>query len=370
MIDLSLMRAVRVDPIAKTARVQAGALLGDLDQEAQQFGLATTAGTVSHTGAAGLTLGGGHGRIARKFGLTCDNVLAFDIITADGTFRRVSAEENSDLYWGLRGGGGNFGVVTSFLYQLHQVGPMVLGGGVMYPLTQAKQVFDFYREFTANAPDELAVDAVIIAPPGIPGFIMLDICYNGPLDEGERLVAPLRSFGKPMADHIAPVSYVELQTRADGATPPGRQYYNKAGLMTELDHGAIDALVDRLNDGPEEGADPTRATLVIIQQLGGAIAQKAPDATAYVHRDARFDFLTLAGWTNPERSEDNIKYLRGTFDLIEPHTIGFYSNHMVDSDQPRARSAYRSNYDRLVQLKNKYDPTNLFRLNANVQPTI
>ncbi len=173
-----------------------------------------------------------------------------------------------------------------------------------------------------------------------------------------------------MSDHIAPINYVELQTRADAGTPPGRQYYNKAGLMTELDNGAISALVDRLNDGPEEGADPTRATLVIVQQLGGAIAQRAPDDTAYVHRDARFDFLTLAGWTNPERSEENIKYLRDTYELVAPHAIGFYSNHMVDSDLPRARSAFRSNYDRLVQVKNQYDPTNLFHLNANIKPTI
>ncbi len=369
VIDLSAMRGCRVDPETKTARLVGGSLLGDLDHETQAFGLATTSGTVSHTGAAGLTLGGGHGRLCRGFGLTCDNVLAVDIVTADGKLRRASADENSDLYWGVRGGGGNFGVVTSFDYQLHRLGPTVYGGSLMYPLAQARDILRFYAEFSQALPNELAVDVIILSPAGGKSFLILSICYTGDFAEGEKLLAPLRTFLKPMADQVGPVNYNKLQTGADSSTPPGKPYYNKSGLMTELSDDVIDTIVDRMESAPGQ-ADPTVTSNVIIQQLGGAVGEVAADATAYVHRDAKYDFVILSGWDDPTFEKQNIAWLKEAYVEIEPHTIGFYSNHMVDSDEPRVQRAFRSNYDRLVQLKNKYDPDNLFHLNANVKPTV
>ena len=371
MIDLAPMRGAQVDPAAKRARVMSGSLLGDLDHESQVFGLATTAGTVSHTGAAGLTLGGGHGRLGRRFGLTADNVSAFDIITADGEFRRARKGENDDLYWGLRGGGGNFGVVTSFEYQLHKVGPEVLGGGILFPFNRAKEVLEYYAEFSQNLPDEIGVDAVIVSRAGGPTLLTFDVCYSGDdMSIGESLMAPMVTKMKPAVNQMAPISYVRLQQRADAGTPPGRLYYNKAGLMTELTQESINALLTALEETNAADADPGRTTLIIMQHLGGAIAQRSKDATAYAHRDARYDFLALSGWDDPARSEENVGALRKVFKAVEPYTTGFYSNHMVDSDNPRARQAFRHNYDRLEGLKNQYDPTNLFQLNANIKPTV
>jgi FAD/FMN-containing dehydrogenase len=369
MIDLSAMRGCRVDPDAKTARLAGGSLLGDLDHESQRFGLATTAGTVSHTGAAGLTLGGGHGRLARSLGLTCDNVLSVDIVTPDGQLRHASADENSDLYWGVRGGGGNFGVVTSFDYQLHPVGPIVYGGTLMYPLAQARDVLRYYADFAAEAPDELAVDVIMLSPPGGKGFVILSICYNGDMKKGEQLVEPLRKFMKPAVDSVGPTPYLEIQTSADASTPAGKLYYNKSGLMKKLETGAIDALVERIQSAGDQ-PDPGVASNVIIQHLGGAVGQVKTNATAYAHRDAKHDVLILSGWDDPAYTEQNIAWLRAGYDAIEPYTIGFYSNHMVDSDTSQTNRAFRVNYKRLVTLKNEYDPGNLFHLNANVKPTV
>jgi len=370
MIDLAPMRWCTVDASAQTARLGAGSVLGDLDHESQQFGLATPAGTVSHTGAAGLTLGGGHGRLSRSFGLTCDNVKSVDIVTADGRFLRANADENQDLYWGVRGGGGNFGIVTTFDYYLHKLGTTVYGGTLMYPLDQASDVLKFYAEFTANAPRELAVDAIMLVPPGGKSFLILSVCYTGDFDKGERLLQPLRAFVKPMVDQVGPVAYNKLQTSADGGTPAGKLYYNKSGLMTGLEESMIEALVERMEIATEQ-ADPGVASNVIIQSLGGAVADVAPDETAYVHRDARYDSVILSGWDDPAYSEQNIKWLKDSYAAaMEPYTIGFYSNHMVDSDQPMLKRTFRSNYDRLVAVKNKYDPTNLFHLNPNVKPTV
>jgi hypothetical protein len=369
MIDLSPMRWCTVDPQARTAHLGAGSVLGDLDHESQRFGLATPAGTVSHTGIAGLTLGGGHGRLSRSFGLTCDNVKSVDIVTADGKFLRASAEENQDLYWGVRGGGGNFGIVTTFEYNLHRVGPMVYGGPMMYPLKQTREVLKFFAEFTADTPRELAVDVIALSPPGGKGFAIMSFCYLGDFAEGERLVQPVRDFMKPIVDQVGPTHYNELQTSADKSTPPGKLYYNKSGLLKELDEGFLDAVADRLL-GSADQADPAVASNVILQHLGGAVGDVAPNETAYVHRDARYDSVILSGWDDPAYNDQNIKWLKDSFVQMEPHTIGFYSNHMVDSDQPRVKMAFRSNYDRLVTLKNKYDPTNLFHLNPNIKPTV
>jgi FAD/FMN-containing dehydrogenase len=369
VIDLTALRGCRVDPETKTARLAGGSLLGDLDHESQVFGLATTAGTVSHTGAGGLTLGGGHGRLARSLGLTCDNVLSVDIVTPDGKLRRASADENSDLYWGVRGGGGNFGVVTSFEYQLHPVGPMVYGGTLTYPIANAAELLPFYADFIEDAPNQLAVDVIMLSPPGGKGFVGLSVCYNGDLQKGEKALEPLRKFMKPAIDHAGPISYEALQVTADASTPPGRQYYNKSGLMNKLEEGAIDALVERLVS-TRNPADPAVASNVIVQHLGGAMGEVRPDETAYVHRDAKHDLLILSAWDNPEYEEQNVAWLREGFEAIEPYTIGSYSNHIVDSDTNKEERAFRGNYKRLVKLKNKYDPDNLFHLNANVKPTI
>jgi FAD/FMN-containing dehydrogenase len=368
VIDLSPMRWARVNPVTRIARLGSGSLLGDLDKESQYFGLATPAGTVSHTGAAGLTLGGGHGRLSRRFGLTCDNVRSVDLVMADASLVRASAAQNPDLYWGIRGGGGNFGVVTSFEYNLHKVGPTVLGGTLMYPLSQAREVLGFYSDFAETAPRELSVDVIMLAPPGRKAILILSICYTGTFSEGERILQPLRTFRKPMVDQVAPTSYIKMQTSADKGTPAGKLYYNKSGLMKKLEPGAIDKLVERMESASGQ-ADPEVASNIIIQHLGGAVADLAPGDTAYAHRDARHDVLILSGWTNPDYSEQNIAWLRESYAAIQQYTIGFYSNHMVDSDESMESRTYRGNYDRLVLLKNKFDPTNLFHLNANIKPT-
>ena len=368
MIDLSPMRWCTVDPDSRTARLGAGSVLGDLDHETQQFGLATPAGTVSHTGAAGLTLGGGHGRLSRSFGLTCDNVRSVDIVTADGRFLRANADENSDLYWGVRGGGGNFGIVTAFEYNLHEVGPMIYGGPMMYPLNQAKDVFDVFAEFTETAPREMSADVIALSPPRGKGFAILSFCYIGDHKEGDRLLQPIRNVMKPMVDNVKPMLYSELQTAADRSTPPGKLYYNKSGLMPTLEPDFLNTIAERMQSATGR-EDPVVASNVIVQHLGGAVADVAPGDTAYVHRDARYDSVILSAWDDPSFNESNIGWLKDSFTEMEPYTIGFYSNHMVESDEPKVKRTFRGNYDRLVSLKNKYDPANLFHLNPNVKPT-
>ncbi|MGI9307662.1 MAG: FAD-binding oxidoreductase [Gammaproteobacteria bacterium] len=370
MIDLSPMSWCTVDPVTQTARLGAGSVLGLLDHESQRFGLATPAGTVSHTGAAGLTLGGGHGRLSRSFGLTCDNLKSVDIVTADGRFLRASAEENQDLYWGVRGGGGNFGVVTTFEYNLHKVGPTVYGGTLMYSLADARDVLKFYAEYTQETPRELAMDAFMLAPPSGKGMLAISPCFIGDLDKGNALLQPLRDFRKPKVDQSGPMLYNTIQTGADGGTAPGKLYYNKSGLMTALSNDFIDSLVARLETAHEQ-ADPGVTSSCVIQHLGGAVADVAPGDTAYVHRDAHYDSVIMSAWTNPEHTAENTTWLRESYaTAMQPHTIGLYINHAVDSDDTIADQRFRSNYERLVTLKNKYDPANLFHLNPNVTPTV
>jgi FAD/FMN-containing dehydrogenase len=242
MIDLSDMRGVRVDPRARRAWVPAGSLLGELDREAQFFGLATTAGTVSHTGAAGLTLGGGFGRLGRRFGLSCDNLVAVDVVTAGGQVVRASKDENRDLFWGLRGGGGNFGIATNFEYRLHEVNPTILGGPVIFPFARAREVLEFFVEFTASAPDELNLDCAIVAPPGAKPMVVLEVCYSGDLATGEKVIAPLRTFIKPLADQVKAMPYLKLQTGGDEANAAGRNYYVKSGFVESVDPRLLDAM--------------------------------------------------------------------------------------------------------------------------------
>jgi hypothetical protein len=364
MIDLSRMKGIRVDPEQRTARAEGGARWRDFDHETQGFGLATTGGTNSDTGIAGLTLGGGIGWLAGKYGLTCDNLLSADVVTADGRFLTASRREHEDLFWGLRGGGGNFGVVTAFEYQLHEVGT-VLAGMVIHPFARAREVLAFYGEFSRSIPDELnTVCTVLTSPEGLP-VVAIAVCYNGSLDAGERVLRPLREFGPPVADLIGPMPYGALQTMLDAAFPRGRQYYWKAHLIGPITGAAVDVIADAC------AAVPSPFTVVGFQQLGNAANRVGSDETAFSHRDALYDFLMLSGWEDPAEAERNIAWTRELYGAMQPSLhAGIYVNAVGGEDGPQIRAAYRpETYERLVALKRKYDPTNLFRLNPNIDPS-
>jgi len=363
MIDLSDMRGVRVDPRAKRAWVPAGSLLGELDREAQFFGLATTAGTVSHTGAAGLTLGGGFGRLGRRFGLSCDNLVAVDVVTAGGQVVHASKDENRELFWGLRGGGGNFGIATNFEYRLHEVSPTILGGPIIFPFARAREVLDYFVEFTATSPDELNLDCAIVAPPGAKPMVILEVCYSGNLATGEKVIAPLRTFIKPLADQVKAMPYLKLQTGGDEANAAGRNYYVKSGFVELVDPRLLDAMAAGFS------AAAGRTTVMVLQQLGGAIGRVRPDATAFNHRKARFDLLVLGSWEDPAQTAAHSAWIKEFWGSLEAYTRGYYFNTSIGDSQDKVRANFGPNYPRLVNLKNRYDPGNLFRLNANVLPT-
>jgi len=365
VIDLSAMRAVEVDPMKKEARVEAGALLGNFDREAQAFGLATTAGVVADTGVAGLTLGGGMGRLGRRFGLSCDNLSAVELVTADGRWLRASAYENADLFWGLRGGGGNFGVATLLIYRLHELG-QVYGGALVYPYAaDARQLLRRLADAIASAPDELYVG--IDCDTGEHGerLVELDVCYSGPLQQAERVIAPLRRIGKPVKDELAAQSYVKLQGSADtpGVSPDA--IYLKGGLVEGLKPALIDAVVDYIDNNPSDSYD------IGFQPVGGAIGRVAPHATAYFGRAASHDMYIMGIWKVPGKgAERNIAWVREGWKHLEPLTRGHYVNTAGETHERenRARVAYGDNYARLAALKKRYDPTNLFRLNFNISP--
>lgn len=366
MIDLSPMRGVHVDPAARIARVEPGTLLGDLDRESQAFGLATPAGRVSHTGAAGLTLGGGFGRLTPRFGLTCDNLRGADVITAGGDFVRTSAEENRELLWGLQGGGGNFGVVTSFEYQLHPVSPMMYGGVLVHPLAKAREILRFLAEFSERKPDELFVDTMLATLPQVGKALAFSICYSGPPDKGEQVIKPLRRFG-PVIDALRPAKYVELQQAQDRGAKHGRGYYERSGFLARIEPQLIDAAVECM-----ETAEPPGARIMLTGDCAGAFNRVARDATAFWNRDARCTLIVQASWDDPRdgaASEAHMRWARATFDRLSPHTKGFYVNTLAADDaSQRIRATYGDNYSRLVALKRRYDPTNLFRRNANIDP--
>ena len=371
MIDLSPLKGIRVDPVSRTATAQSGILLGEFDRETQGFGLATTLGTASDTGIAGLTLGGGQGRLARKFGLSCDNLLSVDIVTADGRLLHASERENPDLFWGIRGGGGNFGIVTTFEYRLHPLGPQVLAGNRVYPLSQARGILQALREFCATAPDEMTVSASLTsAAPGVPAgrYIAFEIVYCGVIREGERLLAPLQKLGKPLFDDVVAKSYIAAQLGLSGASPaplpPGLNVYVKSGFLRGFPDKLIDVSLQRF-----EGAPPWVGELG-IGQLGGAMARVRPDATAYWNRLAQYDLILQGAWIERSQDRQNLQDGRALWDVFEPFTEGYYVNTEPSADEKRLRATYGNNYPRLVQLKNKYDPMNLFRLNANIKPTV
>lgn len=362
VIDLSAMRSVHVDLKNRTARAEGGATWGDFDNETQAFGLATTGGIVPSTGIAGLTLGGGIGYLNRKFGLACDNLLSADVVTADGRLLRASADDNKDLFWGLRGGGGNFGVVTSLEYQLHRVGP-VLGGEIVFPLDQAKKVLRFYRDWSTSAPDEVRADATLLSGPEGPALAVI-VCYCGAIDEGEKVLRPLRSCASPIVDTVSPVPYATVQNLLTEVFQPGRLHYWKAGVVQALSDDAIEAIVDFFT-----AAVPGFFAAIAIEHLGGAVGRVGSQDTAFSHRDAQHSLLVLRMWQDPAESEANIDWARRCYRTAEPFLKGgVYVNYLGDEGESRVMAAYGANYERLAAIKEKYDPTNFFRLNQNVKP--
>ncbi|WP_088344363.1 MULTISPECIES: FAD-binding oxidoreductase [Rhodomicrobium] len=362
VIDLSAMKGIIVDPRSRTVQAQAGATLAELDRETHLYGLAVPAGTMSKTGIAGLTLGGGVGWLVRKYGLSCDNVLSFEVVTAEGKLVTASPTANEDLYWGLRGGGGNFGIVTSFHYRAHPVST-VLGGLIIYPRDQSAAVVRNYREFMKTAPEELTAYAgFITTPDGMPAVGVV-LCWCGDLAEGERVVKPLRSFGSPAMDAVQPMPFPVMQTLLDGAFPDGSRNYWKTAFLKQLSDEAIDTLIDRVNRAKSP------MTGVVIEFYGGAPGRIGAGDTAYAQRGQEYNIIIAAQWADPAESELHTAWARDTFDAMQPFSSGGYLLNMMGEEKPEAiRQAFGGNYGRLVELKAKYDPTNFFSLNQNVAP--
>jgi FAD/FMN-containing dehydrogenase len=373
MIDLSGMKKVEVDAAKRTARVEPGATLGDIDQATQAHGLALPVGINSTTGIAGLTLGGGFGWLSRKHGLTIDNLMSAELVTAAGDRVTVSESENPDLFWGIRGGGGNFGVVTSFQFELHPVGPEVLAGLIVHPFKDAADVLRNYREFAASAPEEVSAWIVLRKAPPLPFLpeevhgtevVVIAVLYNGEVAEGEEALKGLREIGKPIADVIGPSKFVDFQAAFDPLLTPGARNYWKSHDFAELSDGAIDLVIDYT------GKLPTPQCEIFLAHLGGAVSRVPADATAYTHRDAEFVLNVHTRWDEPGEDKKCVAWAREVFDKSARFaTGGVYVNFMPQDEAERVGEAYGSNYERLVQLKNKYDPGNFFRLNQNIQPT-
>ena len=364
-IDLSaMMRGCHVDRGNRIAHVAGGSLLGDLDHETVAHGLVTPAGTVSHTGVGGLSLGGGFGRVARKHGLTLDNIRSVDIVTADGRLRRASADENPDLYWGVRGGGGNFGVVTSFEFNLHEMNRTVIAGEVIFPIERAKEVFRFYADACEEAPDDLYMDLILAGPPGgQPGVVLIHAVYSGDHAKADAVLPPFAKLGEPIANTIGPVDYVALQKAFDNSDPRHGGDYLKSGFVTEISDGQIDAIVDGFETHPD------RNTMFFYQQSGGAITRVAEDATAFPNRNAINSPAAVVSWNKSVDPQPHVDYIKSWWTGVEKYTDGFYTNVGELEPQDRVNSNFRGNYPRLVALKDKYDPANLFRLNSNIQPS-
>jgi len=366
VIDLSLMKDIRVDEERRTAVVGGGVTWAEFDQAAQRVGLATTGGVVPATGVAGLTLGGGSGFLARTRGLACDNLLGVDLVTAEGRVTHANEQENPDLFWGVRGGGGNFGVATSFAFRLHPVGA-ILGGVLVHPMRRARELLRFYGKFVEGAPDELTLFAALgTSPDGVPVAVIL-AGYFGPLDEGERILRPIREFGPPILDDIKRMSYVDLQGILGPAYPPGARNYWKSGFLANLGEEAIDTMVRHAE------SVPSKRTQVVLEYLGGAVSRVGERDTAFGHRDARFDLVITSIWSDPAEDEANITWTRDFWNAMEPFASGgVYVNYLGgerDEGAERVRAAYDpEKYERLVRLKRKYDPENRFRMNQNIPP--
>jgi FAD/FMN-containing dehydrogenase len=369
VVDLSAMRGVHVDPVTRTARAEGGATWGDFNAATYPFGLATTGGIISTTGVAGLTLGGGIGYLDRAYGLSCDNLVSADVVTADGQFVTATETDNADLLWALRGGGGNFGVVTSLQFRLHPVKD-IYGGPMFYNLDDAETILRFYREFIADAPEQLgAFPAFQIAPPlpfipenrhGDPMFLVV-ACWAGRPEEGEHALKPFHDVAPVAAEFVGPMPYPALNAAFDALLPPGLQHYWKANFVTELTDDAISA---HLQHGPKV---PVVNSTMHIYPINGACHRVAPDATAFAYRDANFAAVIAGMWPDPADNDANIRWVRNYYDAVAPQSeSGGYVNFMAADDEGRVRDNYRGNYERLVQIKRRYDPDNLFHLNQNI----
>jgi FAD/FMN-containing dehydrogenase len=374
VIDLSPMKGIRVDPAARTARAEAGVLWGELDRETQLHGLATVGGIVTHTGIAGLTLGGGIGWLTRKYGATVDNLSSVDLVTADGKALTASDDENPDLFWGVRGGGGNFGIATSFEYRLHPVGPIVLAGPIFHHLEDAREVLHFYRQFIAETPDELTTIFELATAPPLPALpedvhgkpvVMVGACYAGAADEGIEVVRPLKEFGTPIVDLLVPKPYTAHQSMFDPGVPHGWHRYWKSVELPPLTDAAIDTLVEHAS------AQTSPKSYCIVFQLGGALGRVGPDEAAFSQRDAAHNVNINAVWTEdaPE-SERHVAWARDFFSALQPHAgERVYLNFLGDEGADRVRQAYgERQYQRLAGLKRTYDPMNFFQLNQNIEP--
>ncbi|MFZ0257579.1 MAG: FAD-binding oxidoreductase [Gammaproteobacteria bacterium] len=371
-IDLSGMTSVRVNPDARRAYVEPEATLGDVDHESQAFGLATSLGINSTTGVAGLTLGGGFGWLTRKLGMTVDNLLAAEMVTAEGKRLRTSAEQNEDLFWAIRGGGGNFGIVTQFEFKLHPVGPQVLAGLVVYPFEQAESVLKQYREYVDTLPDDVCVWAVLRKAPPLPFLpqavhgrevVVLALVHTGDRAEGQRLIEPVRHFGEAHGEHIGPMPFVDWQQGFDPLLTPGARNYWKSHNFAALGDGTIDTIIDYA------GRLPSPQCEIFVALLGGEASRIAPDATAYAHRDAKFVLNVHGRWDNPKQDAECVSWSRAFFEAAKPYAMGgVYVNFMTEEETDRIGEAYGPNYERLARVKQKYDPQNLFHLNQNIRP--
>ncbi len=371
MLDLSPMKWVIVDPASRTVRVGPGATLGDVDRETQAFGLATPLGINSTTGVSGLTLGGGFGWLSRKYGLTVDSLLAADVVTADAKLMAASEKSNPDLFWGVRGGGGNFGVVTSFDFRLHPVGPELLCGLIVHPFADAANVLRQYRSFVSKIPDELTCWVVLRKAPPLPFLpaeyhgkevVVFAVVYSGPIAEGEKLLGSFRKFGKPIADVIGPAPYAGFQKAFDPLLAPGARNYWKSHNFSELSDAALETLISFA------GRLPTAASEIIIAQLGGAVNRVPADATAYPHRDANFVMNVHTRWEDPSLDGKCIAWAKEFFEASGKFATGGVYVNFISEGEERVASAFGANYDRLAKLKKKYDPTNFYRMNQNIRP--
>lgn len=367
LIDLGPMNGVRANPNTMRARAQAGARLGNLDHETLAVGMVTPSGTVSHTGIAGLTLGGGFGWLQRKYGMTIDNFVSADVVTADGEFLVASDEENADLMWALRGGGGNFGVVTSFEYQTHKVEP-IIGGMAVFPGERLKDLLHFYRDFTGNAPDSVMTMAG--AMPGIPGTptesgtaAFIAVCHSGDLSEGEKSLQPIRNFGTPIIDTIGPMSFGVIQTMFETDPPPELRHYWRASFLEEISDGLIDMMVASAPELPLPGS------MLLLEHMGGAIGRIGPTDTAFSNRHAQYNSSVLSAWADSAADKANIAWTRSTGNALKKFgTGGAYVNYMADEGEAAVRATYEVNLERLIEVKRKYDPNNVFSANQNIVP--
>jgi FAD/FMN-containing dehydrogenase len=372
VIDLSAMKAVKVDAAARRATVEGGALLSDVDAATQAHGLAVPLGINSTTGVAGLTLGGGFGWLSRKLGMTVDNLESAEVVTAAGEVVKASAKENPDLFWALRGGGGNFGVVTRFEYRLHPVGPDLLSGLIVYPISEARAVLQKYRDFVAKAPEELTVWTVLRLAPPLPflpesahgkGMIALALLYNGDPKQGEKLIEPLRKFGTPIGEHVGVQPYTAWQQAFDPLLTPGARNYWKSHNFAKLDDGLFDAVVAAIAKLPSPQCE------IFFGAIGGATTRPAPDSAAYGHRDAQFVMNVHGRWDDKSEDERGIAWARDFFKASAPFASGgVYVNFLTADEGDRVKAAYGANYDRLAKVKGTYDPDNLFCMNQNIQP--